>query len=660
MRSCSFRAAVLPSVSRTVVLLMLTILFAGHLFAIPATPAPVQNEPTPAYAKNVIILISDGMGYFHVDAASYYQHGATGQQIYEQFPYQYGMTTYAVGGSYDPQQAWSDFTYVKSGATDSAAAGTAIATGVKTYNGAIGVDSNQAPLTNIVEHAESHGKATGVVSSVQLSHATPASFVAHNQSRGNYTDIANEMILTSAVDVIMGAGHPEYDATGAVLDSGDYNHTYVGGSTTWDALRAGTAGGDADGDGTDDPWTLIETKTAFVDLIADTTPPARVIGVPPVRKTLQYKRSGTSTVPYDVPFLAGVPSLEQMTRGALNVLDDDPDGLFLMVEGGAVDWAGHGNYTPRLIEEQIDFNNTVEAVVEWVEQESSWEETLVMVTADHETGYLTGPGAGSGPPPAWTPLVNNGQGALPGVQWNSRGHTNSLVPFYAKGAGASRFSTYVDGTDPQRGDYIDLTAIAKVAEAVMDVSFGSIIISQETVPQGTAPTWALEGTAPIGSFMLDSDDGDDTYPDQRTFHDLQPDNYTINTTGLPTDWNVSTRCVGSTGGSSITTTNETVTVDLAAGDVVECTFLYTQAVAPLCDGVSATIYVQNGLIIGGPDDGAPYTGTLTGTDGDDVIVGTPAADIIDGKLGDDLICGGNGNDTLVAGTRELYLPLVAR
>ncbi len=83
-----------------------------------------------------------------------------------------------------------------------------------------------------------------------------------------------------------------------------------------------------------------------------------------------------------------------------------------MVEGGAVDWAAHANQSGRVIEEEIDFNHSVEAVVEWVEKNSNWGETLVIVTGDHETGYLTGPGSD----PAWMPLVNNGAGYLPGME----------------------------------------------------------------------------------------------------------------------------------------------------------------------------------------------------------------------------------------------------
>lgn len=147
------------------------------------------------------------------------------------------------------------------------------------------------------------------------------------------------------------------------------------------------------------------------------------------------------------------------------MLDDDPDGFFLMIEGGAVDWAGHGNNSNRMIEEEVDFNRAVEAVCEWVERNGGWKHTLVIVTGDHETGYLTGPGSGAGDRlggATWTPLVNNGPGNLPGMQWHSGGHTNALIPLYARGPGWPRFFLQPLKRDPRRGLYMDNTGLPRV------------------------------------------------------------------------------------------------------------------------------------------------------------------------------------------------------
>lgn len=445
-----------------------SLILAGSLFFSAAIPnaalAKGPVAPDKPVAKNVIVMISDGCGYNQIDAASMYQYGKIGVQVYEHFPFKFGMSTYSADGNgYNPQSAWGDFNYVKSGATDSASAGTAMSTGVKTNDRAIGVDMNGNPLKHVAQRAEELGKATGVVTSVQWSHATPASFVAHNVHRDNYEQIAREMVLSSATDVIMGAGHPWFDNNGQPKAAPN-TYKYVGGQSTWDALAAGTAGGDADGDGIADPWKLIQKRDEFRSLMAGDTP-KRLIGVAQAYTTLQQGRGGDAKAdPYAVPLNETVPTLAEMTRGALNVLDNDRDGFFLMVEGGAVDWAGHANQSGRVIEEEIDFNKAVEAVVDWVKENSNWGETLLIVTGDHETGYLTGPGSN----PTWQSLVNNGAGNLPGVQWNSGSHTNSLVPIFAKGDAARFLKGYADQSDPVRGSYVDNTEVAKLIFEVVE------------------------------------------------------------------------------------------------------------------------------------------------------------------------------------------------
>jgi len=434
------------------------------LVAQAATAAPVSAEAKAP--KNVIVMISDGWGQNQIDATSYWLYGAREGQSYAGFPFQVGMSTYEVEEpglncsplGYDPDRAWSEFDYVKAPcATDSASAATAMSTGVKTRNGYIGVDPDGDPQRHVMQEAEAKGKSTGVVTSVELSHATPAGFVAHNISRNNYAAIANEMISNSGTDVIMGAGNPEYDDSGlpAAKDA-----RYVGGPGTWTALKAGTAGNDADGDGAFDAWTLIQTRDAF-QAMAEGDTPARVIGVPQVYTTLQQARAGDGNAdPFVVPLTASVPTLAEMSRAALNVLDNDPDGFVMMIEGGAVDWAGHANQSGRLIEEQADFDSAVDAVLAWVKANSNWGETLLIVTGDHETGYLTGPMDPANP--AWSAVVNNGAGELPGMTWNFADHTNQLIPFFAKGDDGRWFTKAADHSDPVWGAYIDNTDIGKV------------------------------------------------------------------------------------------------------------------------------------------------------------------------------------------------------
>ena len=314
------------------------------------------------------------------------------------------------------------------------------------------------------------GKSTGVITSVPLSHATPACFVAHDSSRGNYVDIAGEMIMESAVDVIMGCGHPYYDKMGNF--TGFHDYSMVGGKKVWNAFLSGKAGSDADGDSHPDYWEFIDDRADFQSMMTGPTP-TRVIGIPKVRRTLQEGRAGDSNADaFVVPFNENVPTLVEMTKAALNILDENENGFFLMVEGGAVDWAAHGNLSGRMIEEEIDFNKSIEAAIEWLNVNSSWDETTIIITADHETGYLTGPGSNDTSIvkeglELWKPLANNGKGNMPEMQWNSGSHTNSLVPFFAKGALAEEFRKYAVNKDPVRGTYIDNADVGTFLLSIM-------------------------------------------------------------------------------------------------------------------------------------------------------------------------------------------------
>jgi len=405
------------------------------------------------YPQNIILIIVDGGGFNHIDAADYYQYGKKGEQPFEKFPVKLAVTTYPAGGSYDPKKAAEDFNYVRTGFTDSAAAATALSTGFKTSNGSIGADVNENRLEHIIEKCEKLGMSTGVVTTVPISHATPAGFVAHAKSRSGYEQIADEMINQSALEVIFGCGNPLFDDDSRRLDRpGSFK--YVGSKQIWNSLLEGTAGADSDGDGMADKWTLIQDKKEFINLAQGKTP-KRVLGIAQAATTLQEKRSGNSVEPFDVPFNQNEPNLTEMTKTAINVLDNDPDGFFIMIEAGAVDWASHDDNGARMIEEMIDFETAVKSVVEWVETKNSWKKTLVIITADHQTGYLTG-------------VVNGGRGVLPQMRWNSTDHTNSLVFFFAKGRGSKLFEQEAKNKDARYGRYIDNTDIAKVIFALLE------------------------------------------------------------------------------------------------------------------------------------------------------------------------------------------------
>lgn len=413
--------------------------------------------------KNVIIMIADGWGFNHILATEYY----TGEKpIYKEFDVAIAMSTYPAQADnssigYDPEKAWTDFKYLLEKPTDSAASATAMSCGVKTYNGAIGVDLEKNPVEHVSELAKKIGKSIGVVSSVIFTDATPSGFAVHNELRKNYKEIAYDLFYRSNLDVLMGGGHPDYDKNGELREEKDYSN--VGGETSWNALKTGDYSEirkelNISEDQKIEKWTLIESKEDFEKLIQGDTP-KRVLGIPRVAQTLQYARMNDSLkMPFEAEMISSVPDLTTIALGAINILDDNEKGFFLMIEGGAVDWASHGNNTGRMIEEMIDFNKAVQAVVNKIEESSSWNETLLIVTGDHECGYLWGPNSGDG---QFNDIVDNGKGNLPGVDWYSGGHSNSLIPFFAKGAGSEIFLESANRVDPKRGSFIDNVMIAK-------------------------------------------------------------------------------------------------------------------------------------------------------------------------------------------------------
>lgn len=440
-----------------------------------------QEEKKLKGPKNIIILIADGMGYNHALATNYYTTGEAGSQVYEQDDwFHYGMATYnsivsmenndtVYTSGYSPESAWSNEHYLKNDFTDSAASATAISTGKKSYTKSIGMSVSGDTLRHISRLAKELGKSVGIVTSVPLSHATPAGFLTHNSSRDNYEEIAQSMLFNSVADVIMGTGNPNFDDNG---NTSEKDYKYVGGKEVWQQLNQDNNKiefnindslvivNDVNGDGNPDAWKLIQARSDFINLI-DNPKNRRILGVPQVYSTLRSEREALNNeeLPFSTPINENIPALEEMTRAAIGVLSKNPEGFFIMIEGGAIDWAAHDNRSARMLEEHIDFNNSVNAAVNWVEQNSNWEETLMIVTSDHECGYLTGP---SHPEDFNSPVKNMGKGNMPEMKWNFDHHTNQLVPFYAKGKGADLFEVFADEHDPVRGYYIQNSEIAQL------------------------------------------------------------------------------------------------------------------------------------------------------------------------------------------------------
>ncbi|GHC68378.1 alkaline phosphatase [Limoniibacter endophyticus] len=432
-------------------------LLAGLALSTALTGAAFAQEGS--NAKNVILLITDGAGINTWRAASYYRRGALGHEVYDDFDVKLFSSTHPLNMSntptksdedkvtFNPAELWkadkvdttfegslgkydgffNGYDYSRAFYTDSAAAATALASGEKTYNNAINWSNDDKKLKHLGEYVVESGRALGVVSSVQWSHATPAGFLGHNPSRNDYVGLGKEIIESGLATVIMGAGHPLFDQNGKpVQPKDDKAYRYVGGKEVWDKLVAGQT-----------DYQLIETRADFEALAAGKLAlgeSGKVLGTFQNSATSQFNRDGVGFGDK----LENSPTLATMTRGALNVISKEEDGFFLMVEGGAVDWAAHANNLPRIIEEQIEFNEAVEAAVEWIEENSSFDDTMIVVTTDHGNGLLQGPNSDE---KAYAGIVNQGAGALPLVRWHSDTHTRELVPVYAKGKGSAFFGT---------------------------------------------------------------------------------------------------------------------------------------------------------------------------------------------------------------------------
>ncbi|MGR5220947.1 alkaline phosphatase [Vibrio parahaemolyticus] len=466
-------------------------------------------DDTTSGAQNIILMITDGASDGTWDISTYWTHGEKLNDVepYANIDTRLAMTTFPLSTSsspidcgeketaeisYDAKEVWDEsivdetdgnytrpfagYSYINKGATDSAAAGTALATGHKTYKNAISVDYCGQSLETITEVAHRNGRSSGIVTSVQFNHATPAVFGAQHLSRNDYLALGNMMLTGGMADLIMGAGHPGFDNNG--LPRKTLNHKYLS-ESDWDMLKEGTMFAE----GAPLPWTLIESKEAFEQLannIADNnTMEGPLFGLVQNDSTLQQSRSNCTDeqnqTAYGCPFLTNQPSLKVMTQGALNYLNQNENGFFLMVEGGAVDWAAHDNDTTRIIEEQVDFNNSVQAVVNWVEKESSWDETLLIVTTDHGNSYVLGSSSDQN---AYAPVENLGANVMPTVKYYSSSHTNELVRLYVKGAGAELINQYIEGNDPMyavkynndeaNGDYVDNTDVFELMKTLLE------------------------------------------------------------------------------------------------------------------------------------------------------------------------------------------------
>jgi len=339
---------------------------------------PIDTSPLPfnykKKVKNIIFLIGDGMGVSNVDAARIKACGADGRLNMERMPVCGLMKTHSESHL----------------VTDSAAAGTALATGKKSYNGAISVDPKKKPLLSILEAAAKKGLKTGLVVTCTMSHATPAVFASHVESRNDQAEIAPQLIQ-NRVNILMGGGK-EYFVPKSFEGSKRKDERNL--------LREAEKIG----------YRILETKDDLDRAKGDL-----VLGL--------FQMGALETVSPE-------PSLPEMTLKAINLLKENKKGFFLMVEGSQIDWANHANDPDYSIRQTLLFDQAVFVALDFALKDKK---TLVLVTADHETGGLA---------------VN--QGKLNGedleIGWTTKHHSASQVPIYAFGPGSLLFTGVLDNT----------------------------------------------------------------------------------------------------------------------------------------------------------------------------------------------------------------------
>jgi alkaline phosphatase len=423
---------------------ILTLLIIGVCTIACVAPAPA---PAPASKpKNIIMIVGDGMGPAYTTAYRMYADDLSTPEV-EQTVFDRLLVGMA---STHPDMGTG---YV----TDSAAAATALSTGVKTYNGAIGVDSSKKPVQTVLELAKVQGRKTGIAVTSQINHATPASFGAHNESRHNYDQIADSYFDEKTngqfvFDVMLGGGWKYFirEDRNLVEQFKAAGYQYVDELTELDAVTAGKP---------------------LLGLFADS-------GMPWALDSANQMR------------------LPTLAKAAIRQLQND-QGYFLLIEASQIDWAGHSNDIGSAMAEMHDLALTLEWLEQHIEKNPN---TLLVLTADHSTGGLS---IGANGDYSWSPewlknlkaspaeigtqlITAKNRGALAtdllgfeltkeeiasisviksdkfrpfhkailkildnrsNTGWTTSGHTGLDVQIFAKGLGRERFLGHLDNTE---------------------------------------------------------------------------------------------------------------------------------------------------------------------------------------------------------------------
>lgn len=299
-------------------------------------------------SKNLIVLIGDGMGIPQVTLSRIYAQQYLNKD--RLFIDDYLVGTNSTNADRNTETGESGIV------TDSAASGTAFATGNKTYNGAIAVTNEEVarPVASILEAAQHANKATGLISTARITHATPAVYMSHVRSRNNENAIASQY-ATSGIDVLLGGGERHFVATEEEAMYGKTNR--------------------------EDGVNLMETfEKEGYDVVRTKDDLMKADG----EKLIGF--FSNTHIPYNLDRDEAVPTLKEQFEAAVKVLEKNDEGFVIMIEGGRIDHAGHANDLHSVVQEMLEFDEVFQAAIEYAQKQG---DTSVIATADHETGGLT-------------------------------------------------------------------------------------------------------------------------------------------------------------------------------------------------------------------------------------------------------------------------------
>lgn len=372
------------------------------------------NRPPdrPGAVRNVIFINGDGMAAAHREAARLFYAGLDGQLVMDSLPVSGQLTT----SPHDPASA----------VTDSAAGASAWATGVRTYNGAISVDVDRRPLPTLGQQAKAAGKATGLVTTAQVTDASPAAFFSNSTDRAVQDDIARQFLQVSKPDVILGGGEDWWlpaGSPGAYPDQPAEDPSEGSRGTRGDLIAQARRDG----------YQYVSTAAQLA-----AARNGKLLGLFANEELFQQRPEGQGDV-YDPPV-----SLATMTRKALGTLAPARHGFFLFVEEEAVDEFAHNNNGRRTLQAMGELEKAVTVARDFA---ATHRDTLVVVTGDHETGGLAvedpavtsdesgdGVSAEDGPFPVHASTLNFA------IDWTTGQHTGQDVPVTAYGPQATRFT----------------------------------------------------------------------------------------------------------------------------------------------------------------------------------------------------------------------------